>query len=217
LREITESELIKDKYPLLLEVARGMGSAQIKNMATIGGNICNALPSADLPPALVALDAEVRLLSKRGERSLPLEEFFVDIRKTKLEKDELLAEVRVPSIPPRSGTAFIRLSRTTQDLATLSVAARVTLESDGTCKEARVVLGGGVGPTLIRSKRAEGLLEGKMLDESLLEEVAQAASEELRPRPTSIRASPSYKREVSAVLVKRALIKALSKAKGEAS
>jgi carbon-monoxide dehydrogenase medium subunit len=216
-REIIESESVKNKYPLLLETAQAVGSAQIRNMATIGGNICNALPSADFPPALVALDAEVKLLSKREERFLPLEEFFVGVRKTKLEKDELLAEVRVPNAPPRSGTSFVRLSRTVQDLATLNVVARVTLESNGVCKEARVVLGGGVGPTLIRSKRAESLLEGKVLDESLLEEAARAASEELRPRPTSIRASPSYKREVSAVLVKRALMEALSKAKGEAS
>lgn len=212
-REITESRLIKEKYPVLLEAAQSMAGVQIRNMATIGGNICNALPSADTPPALVALDAKVKIAGKSGERVLPLEEFFIDVRKTALESDELLTEVSVPNPPARSGAAFIKLGRTADDLATLNVAARVTLESNGTCKEARVVVGGGVGPTLIRSKKAENLLKGKILDEALIEKAAQAASEELKPRPTSIRASPGYKIEVSKVLVKRALMKALNRAK----
>lgn len=212
-REIEESQLIKEKYPLLFEATQAMGTVQIKNMATIGGNICNALPSADIPPALVALDAKAKIVGKSEERFLSLEEFFVGIRKTTLESDELLTEVHVQSPPARSGTAFLKISRTASDLATLNVAVRVTLENNGACKEARVVVGGGVGPTLIRSKRAETLLEGKLLEESLIEKTARTASEELKPRPTSIRASPFYKIEVSKVLVKRALMKALDRAK----
>jgi carbon-monoxide dehydrogenase medium subunit len=211
-QEICESRLIRERYPLLLEAAQMMGSTQIKNMATVGGNICNALPSADFPPALVALDAEVKIAGKKGERVLPLGEFLVDVRRVKLGDGELLAEVRVRTTPPRSGTAFLKLSRTAEDLATLNVAVRLTLASDGTCEEARVVVGGGVGPTLIRSRKAESLLEGKKLDEALIEEAARVVSEELKPRPTSIRASPSYKMEVSKVLVKRALMRALSTA-----
>jgi len=212
-REIEESKLIKDKYPLLFEAARAMGTVQIRNMATIGGNICNALPSADIPPALVALDAKAKIVGKRGERFLPLEKFFAGVRKTTLKGDELLTEVHAQSPPAHSGTAFLRISRTAEDLATLNVAVRVTLEKNGACKEARIVVGGGVGPTLIRSKRAEALLKGKILNEDLIEKAAQAASEELKPRPTSIRASPFYKIEVSKVLVKRALVKALDRAK----
>ncbi|MFQ6130197.1 MAG: FAD binding domain-containing protein [Candidatus Hadarchaeaceae archaeon] len=212
-REIEESQLIKEKYPILFEAAQEMGTVQIRNMATIGGNICNALPSADIPPALVALDAKAKIVGKNGEKSLPLEEFLVGIRKTTLESDELLTEVYVQSPPARSGTAFLKIGRTARDLATLNVAVRVTLENNGTCKEARVVVGGGVGPTLIRSRRAETLLEGKILEEPLIEKAAQVASEELKPRPTSIRASPFYKIEVSKVLVKRALMKALDRAK----
>jgi carbon-monoxide dehydrogenase medium subunit len=213
IREIVESRLIREKYPLLFEAAQATGSVQIKNMATIGGNICNALPSADLPPALVALDARVKIVGRGGERFLPLEDFFVGIRETKLRSNELLAEIHIRSPSPRSGTAFLRLSRTAKDLATLNVAVRVTLEGDGTCKEIRVVVGGGVGPTLIRSKKAEGLLKGRVLEEPLIEEAAEVVSEELKPRPTSIRASPAYKKEVSRVLVKRALMRALDKVK----
>lgn len=212
-REITESKLIKEKYPVLFEAAQAIAGVQIRNMATIGGNVCNALPSADTPPALVALDAKVKIVGRSGERFLPLEEFLVDVRKTALKSDELLAEIYVQSPSVRSGAAFLKLGRTADDLATLNVAVRVTLESNGACKEARVVVGGGVGPTLIRSKKVEALLTGKMLDEPLIERAAQAASEELKPRPSSIRASPQYKIEVSKVLVKRALTKALNRAK----
>jgi carbon-monoxide dehydrogenase medium subunit len=212
-RKITESKLIREKYPILFEAAQSMAGVQIRNMATIGGNICNAIPSADTPPALVALDANVKIAGRRGERFMSLEDFIVDTRKTALERDELLAEISVQSPPARSGTAFIKLGRTSEDLATLNVAVRVTLESNGACKEARVVVGGGVGPTLIRSKKAEALLKEKILNEALIEKAAQAASEELKPRPTSIRASPGYKIEVSKVLVKRALMKALNRAK----
>ncbi len=212
-QEIYESQLIKEKYPLLFEAAQAMGTVQIRNMATVGGNICNALPSADISPALVALDAKVKIVGQRGERVLPLEEFFVDVRKPALKNDELLAEVSVQSPPARSGTAFLKLGRTTADLATLNVAVRVTLDDKGACKEARVVVGGGVGPTLIRSKKAEALLKGKVLKEPLIEEAAQVVPGELKPRPTSIRASPAYKIEVSKVLVKRALTKALDRAK----
>lgn len=213
LREIEESQLIKEKYPILFEAVREMGTVQIRNMATIGGNICNALPSADIPPAFVALDAKAKMVGQSGERFLPLEEFFVGIRKTALGSDELLAEVRAQSPPARTGTAFLKIGRAAVDLAILNVAVRVTLENNGACKEARIVVGGGVGPTLIRSKRAETLLEGKILNEALIEKTARAASEELKPRPTSIRASPSYKIEVSRALVKRALMKALDRAK----
>lgn len=212
LREIEKSQLIKEKYPLLFEATRAMGTVQIRNMATIGGNICNALPSADIPPALVALDAKAKIVGQSGERFLPLEGFFVGIRKTALGTDELLAEVRAPSLSTRSGTAFLKIGRTAEDLATLNVGVRITLEKR-TCKKARVVVGGGVGPTLIRSKRAEALLEGKKLGEALIEEAARVVSGELKPRPTSVRASPYYKMEVCKVLVKRALMKALARAK----
>jgi len=212
-QEIVDSQLVRDKYQLIHDAAMSLGTAQIRNMATIGGNICNALPSADMPPALVALDARVKIAGKDGERTLPLEELFVGVRKTKLRGDELLTEIVVKRPPERSGTAFIKLAKTSEDLATLNVAVRVTVAKDGACEGARIVVGGGIGPTLIRSRKAEKILEGKVPNETTIKEVAEAACEGFQCRPTSIRASPYYKTEVSKVLVKRALLKALENVK----
>jgi len=212
-QEVEDSKLLKGKYQLILEAARSIGTVQVRNMATIGGNICNALPSADIPPALVALDAEVKIVGLKGERYLPLEELFSGIRKTKLKSDELLTEIRVKRPPARSGAAFIKLGRTSEDLATLNVAVRVTLAKDGTCKEARIAVGGGVGPTLIRSKDAERFLEGKVLSDAIAGEAAKLACGRLECRPNSIRASPQYKMEVSKTLVRRALVKAFGSVK----
>lgn len=211
---IEKNQLVKNGYLALFEAARAFGTVQIRNMATIGGNICNGLPSADIPPALVAFDAKVRIVGPMGERFLPLREFFMGIRKTALKNDELLTEIRVPSPPAHSGTAFLKVGRTAEDLAIVNVAVRITLGTDKTCKEARVVIGGGVGPTLIRSEKVEALLEGKKIGDALIDEVAQIAPEKLRPRPTSIRGSPFYKREVCSILVKRALKKSLDEIRG---
>ncbi len=211
--EVEESKSIKEKYSLLLEAAQVMGTVQIRSTATIGGNICNALPSADLPPALVALDSTVKIACKDGEKSMSLEEFLVGVRKTKLECYEILKEVQVKAPPARSGTAFLKLGRTSEDLALVNTAVRITLANDGKCREARIVVGGGVGPTLIRSKESESLLEGQVPNEGLFEEAAQRACKGLSCRPTSIRGSPFYKNEVTKVLVKRALNKAFEGAK----
>lgn len=211
--EIEGSKLIKEKHPLLAEAAQAMGSVQIRNMATIGGNICNALPSADLPPALVALDAAVIIAGKNCERSMPLEEFFVGVRKTKLGQCEILKEVQVRTQPARSGTSFLKFSKTCVDLATVNAAARVTLAESGECEGARIVIGGGVGPTLIRARESEAMLEGKIPCEELLAKAAEVACQGLSPRETSFRASPWYKAEVTKAIVRRALTKALERAK----
>jgi len=214
IRELETSMLLKKgAYIVLAEAAHKMGSIQIRNMATIGGNICHALPSADTPPALVALDARVKIIGPTGERVVPLEEIFVNVGKTALTSGELLTEIQVRNPPAHSGTAFFKIGRTAMDLAIVNVAVRITLLNK-VCKETRIVIGGGVGPTLIRSKRAEALLNGKKMEEAIIEKAAQVASEELKPRPTSIRGSPFYKVEVSKVLVRRALKKALDRVGG---
>ncbi len=146
---------------------------------------------------------------------MPLEEFFTGVRKTRLGNDEILTEITIKNPPPRSGTAFIKLSKTSEDLATLNVAVRVTLAENGKCEETRIVVGGGVGPTLIRCREAEALLEGKTLNEATIKQAAETACERMECRPTSIRASPYYKMEVSKVLVKRALMKALKNIEGD--
>lgn len=213
-REIEESKVVREKFNVIMAAVKSLGTVQVRNMATIGGNICNALPSADTPPAILVLDARVKVVGKNGERVMPLEDFFSGVRKTRLAHGELLKEINVKRPPARSGTAFIKLSKTAEDLATLNAAARVTLADNGKCVEARVVLGGGVGPSLIRSKEAEKFLEGKTLDEATAKEAAEITCSRIEGRTSSIRASPYYKVEVGKVLVRRALLKALENAKG---
>lgn len=214
-RSIETSEALENGgYELLTEAAHEMGSVPIRNVATVGGNICNALPSSEICPALVALDSKVKIVGSSGERVIPLEEFFIGARKTVLKSDELLTEIQVPKPPAHTGTAFQKIGRTAEDLSMVNAAVRVTLREDGVCKEARIVIGGGVAPTLVRSKRAEALLERKKIESALIEKAALAASKGCCPRPASIRGSPSYKIEVSKVLVRRALDKALERVNG---
>ncbi|MGC8817303.1 MAG: FAD binding domain-containing protein [Candidatus Hadarchaeum sp.] len=213
LAEIEESPIVREKYGLITEAVKALGTVQVRNMATIGGNICNAIPSADLPPALVTLDAQVKIAGINGERTLPLDEFFVGVRKTRM-NNELLTEITVRQPPGHSGTAFIKLSRTSEDLAMVNVATRITLNKEGVCQEARIAIGGGVGPTLLRPREAEKILEGKKLDEETIRLAAEISCQKFQCRPTSIRAHPEYKIEAGKALVKRALVKALGRAGG---
>lgn len=213
IRELENSSLLNGAYSALAEAARKFGSWPIRNTATVGGNICNAVPSADMPPTLVALDAKVTIVGPGGKRIIPLVEVFVGNRKNSLKRGELLTEIQVPVPPPRTGVAFIKFARTSVDLALVNIAVRMTLDGE-TIKDVRVVVGGGVGPTLIRSKKAEEILKNQKISEELLEKAAQAVSEELKPRPTSIRGSGYYKREISKVLLKRAAMQAYASAKG---
>lgn len=212
---IETSELFK-KGPntILAEAAREMGSTAIRNVATVGGNICNAVPSAEFPPALIVLGARVKIVGPNGERIIPLELFFKDVRKTDLKTGELVTEIQIPRPPPRTGTKFLNIGRVSVDLSTIIVAVRVTLGTDGSCEEARIAIGGGIGSTCFLSKACK-LLQDEKIGDTLIDKVALTVSGELKPRPTSIRGSPVFKKEVTKVLVKRALRQALEKARGE--
>ena len=209
---IGTSSLFKEgALGVLVEAARALGHwGTVKNMATIGGNVCS-VPSADFPPALLVLDAKAKAVGPSGERTIPLEQFFVHVRKTALKSDELLLELQVPNQPPHTGTAFEKIGRVTADIALVNAAARITLGPNGLCEEARIALGA-VAPTPIRAKRAENMLKGKRVDEALVEEASKTAADETKPI-SDVRASAEYRREVSKVLVKRALQKALERAK----
>jgi len=212
-RSIESSEALENGgYKLLKEAAHKMGSTPIRNVATVGGNISNALPSTEICPALVAHDSKVKIVGLSREKVILLEEFFIGVRKTVLRSDELLTEIQAPKTPPFTGTSFIKIGRTAEDISMVNAAVRVTLGNDRVCKEVRIVLGGGVGPTLIRSKRAESLLEGERVGEDLIQKAAVEASEGCCPRSVSFRGSPLYKIEISKILVKRALKQALERA-----
>ena len=215
IRNIETSTLFQDVkfkvYNILSEVAHKMASTNIRNIATIGGNICNAVPSADFPPVLIALDAKVRVVGPKKKRIVSLEEFFLDVRKTVLQRGELLTEIRVPEQPPITGTAFFKVGRVHIDIALVNVATRVSLGVDETCNDVRIVFGA-VAPTPIRAKKAEQLLQGKKIGDTLIEKVGLTASKEVKPI-SDVRASINYRREMCNVLVKRALKRAYNRAK----
>ncbi len=191
---------------ILSEAAGTCGSPQIRNMATIGGNLANGSPACDTAPPLLALDASVVIAGPSGRRTLPLDRFFKGVNRTALDGG-LLAEIRVPApAVPKGGRAawsFQKLGRLKSDIAVVNAAAGVALDRDGRCVWARIALGA-VAPTPLRARRAEARLIGKALDRSAIEAAAEVAAGETRP-VGDVRSTAEYRREMSRVLVQRAL------------
>lgn len=200
-----------DHFTALAEGAGLIGSVQICNMATVGGNVCNASPAADTPPGLIALNAVAILSSRQGERTVPLDAFFTGPRRTVMQPGELLREIRVPRPPSRSGSAYLRHTpRAWMDIAFVGVAAMIGLSAAGVISDARIVLAA-VAPLPIRALAAEQALVGERPDDTLFQRAAQIASAEARPID-DVRASADYRRHIVAVLTGRALRRALGRA-----
>ncbi len=212
LRKIGKSEVVRRRFPALYEAVREMASVQIKNMATIGGNLCNASPAADTAPPLMVYGAKLKLVSLEGERIVPIEEFFTGPGETVLKPGELLAEILIPYQPESTGSSFIKVSRTSMDLAKVNVAVRLTLSGE-TMSRVRIALGA-VAPTPMRAREAERHLEGKPPSESDFKRAGEIAAGEIKPI-TDLRSTAWYRREVTKVIVADALTRALSRAKGE--
>jgi carbon-monoxide dehydrogenase medium subunit len=184
---------------IVARAAATCGSVQIRNRATLGGNLANGSPAADTASPLLVLDAEVVLADARGRRKIPLAEFYSGLRRTKA----LIVEVALPA-PPRGGRwSFQKLGRTESDISVVNAAAGLQLDSQGRVKWARIALGA-VAPTPIRAVNAEKLLVGRKVDESALAEVCNEVARQVRPI-TDVRASAEYRRETVRVLVRRAL------------
>jgi CO/xanthine dehydrogenase FAD-binding subunit len=208
-RRLETDGQVRDKLPGLAESASEVGSWQIRNLGTVGGNLATASPSAEIAPILLALDAEVELASTRGRRSLPLREFHTGVRRTVMEPDELLLEIRVPSAGQRSGSHYIKLKeREKMDIAFVGVASVIELEAgDGVVKSARIALGA-VSPTPMRVAEAEAKLKGQKADDALLAEAGRLAAAAAKPI-SDVRASADYRREMVNVLTQRTLRQAL--------
>ena len=213
LGEIERSTIVREKYSPLWDAANVMAAPQIRTLATIGGNLCSAVPSADTAPPLVALGASVTLTGKNGERTLLVEDFFAGPEASVLSADEILSHVSIPNPPENSGGAYLKLMRrNAMDLALVGVAAWLRLDSEKkVCKEARIALGA-VAPTPLRALGAEEVLLNKEPDEHLAIETGNIAAEEARPI-SDIRASKAYRTEMVRVLTKRAVMEALKRAK----
>lgn len=204
---IVDSPVINEKFGLLATACHKVGTPQIRNMGTIGGNICNAGPSQDAITPLLALDAKLKLVGLQGERIIPLEDFLTGPFETVLDEAELLTEVQVPTPPPRSAGCYQWLTKiTTGDETLVGVAALVVLDSgDGVLSDIRIALCS-VAPTPIRARRAEEVLRGKRIEGGLVEEAAQVAAAETMPRSRA-----DYRRKMTTVLVKRAINEVLQK------
>ena len=204
---IIESTLLAHHYQILVEAAREMAGPPIRNRATIGGNLVNASPAADLAPPLLVYDASVVLARTGSERQMSLHEFFTGPGMTVLAPNELLTEVRLPHLPANSSAKFIKLgNRKAMAVAVVDVAARLTLDEDGRISQARIALGS-VAPNPIRAMKAEGLLEGGSPSEDLFAKAGRVASDESSPI-SDIRASAEYRKKMVAVLTRRALMAA---------
>jgi CO/xanthine dehydrogenase FAD-binding subunit len=201
---------VHDLAAYLASVARVMCTPQTRTLATLGGNLCNASPAADLAPPLIVLDAQARILGPAGERSVLLSEFFAGVNRTVLDDHELLTEVRVPLKPVRQG-GFARVGRTAVDVALVVAAASVSANGNGTITSARISIGS-AAPTPLRIQAAEEMLAGADLRalDGLLDQAARRAAEDTRPI-TDLRTTASYRSEVSRVLVRRSLEMAIAK------
>jgi carbon-monoxide dehydrogenase medium subunit len=193
LSEIESSALIKEKCPVLAATCSEMASYSIRHLATIGGNLCNAAPSADIAPPLMVLGSRVRIIGPEGERIVPVEEMFTGPGETVLKRGEILTEIQIPDLPPHSGAVYLKYKRNEgMDLALVGVAISMVLNSSRTtCREIRIALGA-VAPTPIRASVAEEVLSGNQLKEDLFEETAIKAREAAQPL-TDVRCSAAYR------------------------
>jgi carbon-monoxide dehydrogenase medium subunit len=208
MREIETSPLLTKKYPFLCQSAAEVGSIQIRNRATVGGNMANATPSADVAPSLIALNASAKIAGASGERTVALEEFFRGPGQNVMNADQILTEITIPKSSPRVVGEYIKFSpREMMDLAYVGVAVAYTLgDQDKLCAGVRIVLGA-VAPTPIRARKAEAALEGQLLTETLAEKVGATAAEEAKPI-SDVRSSADYRRAMVGAMTKRALLNA---------
>jgi carbon-monoxide dehydrogenase medium subunit len=211
-RAIEKSAVIKKKYPVLAKMETRLASIQTRNWGTIGGNVCHGDPAGDPMPVLIALGATMTMTGSKGKRSMPAEDFSLDYFETALEPGELLTEISLPPVPAKTGSAYYKFNVIESDLATLSVAATVTLGAgDGVCQDIRIALGASA-PTPIRPKKAEAILKGKKITDALLAQAGEAAVTEADPI-SDIYASEEYRRELIKVLVPRMTREAMARAK----
>ncbi|MBW2096474.1 MAG: xanthine dehydrogenase family protein subunit M [Deltaproteobacteria bacterium] len=195
----------KLQIPSMFATACGsLGTPQVRNIATVGGNLCNASPAADLSPSLLALEAKLRIVCPTGERTVPISNFFLGPGEAELRRNEILADIEIP-VEPRAFGVYLKHSlRRSTDLAVVGVAVSLLFGGDShRVKEASIALGA-VAPTPIRARTAEGILKGEKISKKLIQRAARAAVKESKPI-SDVRASADYRKEMIRVLTERAL------------
>jgi carbon-monoxide dehydrogenase medium subunit len=210
IRALEKSVMIGQKYPILAQAAKKFGNIAIRNMATIGGNLCRGNPTADSPPVLLALSAHIKIVGHSGEKVMPLDDFFVGPGRTILQPDELLVEIDVPELHASTSGAYLKYSLRGTDLAIVGVAVVITIDQrENLCKDVKIALAG-AAPTPMRALGAEKILRHKPIDEEVIESAAQAAADEARPREHSFRATPEYRRRMIKVFTAKAIRETLT-------
>ena len=211
--DLERSDLVREKYPILLDTAAVIADPLVRNRATVGGNLAHGDPANDHPATMLALGAEVVARGPGGERTIPVTQFFTGLFVTALAPAEILTEIRIPVPPPRSGGAYVKLERKVGDFATAAAAAQVTLGGAG--EIARVGIGlTNAGPTPIKVTAAEEYLQGRQPDAEAVAEAARLASEAASPSADR-RGSVEYKRDMARVLTGRAVTRAVERAGGQ--
>jgi len=201
LNEISNSKVVQTNYPILVKACKTVGSYQVRNRATLAGNICNASPAADTAPPLLVLKAKVNIIGPTGEKVVPINQFFTGVKKNILKKGEIVTSITIPPIKDKWTGIYLKQGRKKEvDLATVGVAVVCVRD------EVRIALGA-VAPVPVRAFRTEELLKGKTIDESLLEKAGKSALTEVSPI-SDIRSSQEYREEIVKVLVRRAILQA---------
>jgi aerobic carbon-monoxide dehydrogenase medium subunit len=208
--DLETSSLIRSKYLIILDTAASIADPQVRNMATVGGNLAHGDPANDHPATMLALEAEIVAIGPHGESIIPIKDFFLSIFTTALQHSEILTEIRIPIPPAGSGGAYFKLERKVGDFATVGVAAQVTLDGTGVCRRVGIGLTN-VGATPIKATRAEGFLAGKTMDKEQIDQAAQLAAEESQPS-SDLRGPAEYKISMVRELTKRALVRACERA-----
>ena len=208
IRTLETSSELQQKYPVISYAASQLGSVAIRNIGTVGGNLCNAVPSAEMAPPLIALSARAMIVGPDGERTVPLEDFFTGVCTTVLKPEEIMVEIQLPLSSPDTKAAYVKHAiRGTIDLAIVNIAVALASE-DAVCKDIKLVLGA-VSPTPMRALKAEAVIKDNKLEESTIRETARTAAEESKPI-TDQRSSAEYRKEMVKVFTARLIRKALT-------
>ena len=208
--QLERSDLVQSRAPALAEAAGMVADPQVRNMGTIGGNLSHADPASDLPAPALALGAHVVTSSTGQHRTIAADDLFVDLFTTSLQPSEILSEVVIPALAPRTGTAYAKFANKASHYAIVGVAASVTLGSDGSCQEARIGVTG-AGPNAVRATETESALRGSRLDDSAIRSAAGRAGAGIEFNE-DIHASAEYRAHLTTVFAERAIRAAVSRA-----
>ncbi|WP_338602688.1 xanthine dehydrogenase family protein subunit M [Sulfolobus tengchongensis] len=213
--DLEYSDLIKTKYPLLHESIKHLADPTVRNWGTVGGNVCYNHPGNNLPAVMLAYNAEFVATSLSGSRIIKAKDFFLGPFQTALRQDEILTEVRIPIPQPRNGGHYMKLERRVGDFAIVSTAVNLSLDYDGTVKEVGIAIGG-ASNNPVKITKAEELLRGNKINDSLIKEVGKIVTDEITPVEEPFGPPADYKKAMAGVLTVRAIRQSLRKILGGA-